>query len=63
MVAGGLRFGAPGFTIINQAVTWGGDSMSWYVAGAHSTSGSYDPNDSIYQLNHADWVYSYAAIG
>lgn len=63
-VAGGLKFRTPGFMTITQKVTWSGDSMSWYVLSADTTSGSYDLNDGgLYQLNYSGWVYDYVAIG
>ena len=60
----GAKHGAPGLVNVEQAVTWTEDGLSWYVAGAHTTSGSYDINGgAVYQLNLSARTYYYFAIG
>ena len=60
----GAKHGAPGLVNVEQAVTWTEDGLSWYVAGAHTTSGSYDINGgAVYQLNLSARTYFYFAIG
>nr|DAQ99002.1 MAG TPA: hypothetical protein [Caudoviricetes sp.] len=63
--AGGLYYPS-GLTVISQATTWGDKSMSWYIYGAGTTSGSYDVSGSlgyVCQLNNAGHTYYYVAIG
>ena len=58
------KHGAPGLVNVEQTVTWAEDGLSWYVAGAHTTSGSYDINGgAVYQLNLSARTYFYFAIG
>ena len=60
----GAKHGAPGLVNVEQTVTWAEDGLSWYVAGAHTTSGSYDINGgAVYQLNLSGREYFYFAIG
>ena len=60
----GMKFNMPGYVIVDQITTWGSKSMSWYIYGAHTTSGSYDINGgAIYQLNLSGTKYDYVAIG
>lgn len=61
--AGG-KYYSSGLTILSQATTWGGKSMSWYIYNAGTTSGVYDiSNSPFYQLNSSGMKYYYVAIG